>query len=102
MCPSERKIPELPEDSTRIFKRNMLDLYVDCPDSVFRNWRFSVLNWFCFAEFFRYYYIVSNNEKIKRKKENGYQPEEFKDEIVEFNHWVNSMYPKAILILASS
>ena len=44
MCPSKRKISELPEDSTRIFKRNMLDLYFDCPDSVFRHWRFSVLN----------------------------------------------------------
>lgn len=48
------------------------------------------MNYFCFAEFLRYYYIVSINEN----KENDYQAKELTDKLVEFNHCVKSMYPK--------
>lgn len=66
---SEKEIFKLPEDSTSIFKINMIDLHIYCPDSVFRQKKFSILNYFCFAEFLRYYYIVSNNEN----EENDYR-----------------------------
>lgn len=32
MCLGEREISELPEDSTSIFKRHMVDHYIDCPN----------------------------------------------------------------------
>ena len=64
MCLSQREIPELPEDSTRIFKRNMADHYIDAADSVFGHGKFSTLNSLCFAEFLKYYYVVSNQRRI--------------------------------------
>ena len=67
----------------------MVDCYIDHPDSVFRQWNFSILNSFCFAEFLRYYYNVSNNENI----ENDNWPEEVTDELVKFTHCVNSLNP---------
>ena len=70
---NDRKLFELLEDFTRTSKGDMVDCYIDHPDSVFRQWNFSILNSFCFAEFLRYYYNVSNNENI----ENDNWPEEF-------------------------
>ena len=67
----------------------MVDCYIDHPDSVFRQWNFPILNSFCFAEFLRYYYNVSNNENI----ENDNWPEEATDELVKFTHCVNSLNP---------
>ena len=67
----------------------MVDCYIDHPDSVFRQWNFSILNSFCFSEFLRYYYNVSNNENI----ENNNWPEEVTDELVKFTHCVNSLNP---------
>ena len=40
----ERKFSELPEDSTRIFKRNTVDRCIDHPCSIFRQRKFSTLN----------------------------------------------------------
>ena len=57
---SQKEIGDLPDD---IFKRNMLDRYVDRPDESFCNGRYGVLNKFCYVEFLRFYYIVpSANE----------------------------------------
>ena len=98
MCLSERKISELPQDCTRTFKRNMVGRYIDRPDSVFRQGKFSILNSFCFAEFLRHYYIVSNNEN----KKNDYQPEQLTDKLVEFNHCMNSMSLKVMPLMNSS
>ena len=36
MCLNDRKPFELPEDSTRTPKRNMVDCYIDHPESLFR------------------------------------------------------------------
>lgn len=36
MCLSEREISKVSEDSIRIVKRNMIDLKIHRPDSVFR------------------------------------------------------------------
>ena len=35
MCLNEEEIKELPEDSTNIFKKNMIDRYMDRPNSQF-------------------------------------------------------------------
>ena len=76
----------------------MVSCYIDRPDNVFRQGKFSILNSFCFAEFLRHYYIVSNNEN----KKNDYQPEQLTDKLVEFNHCMNSMSPKVMPSMNSS
>ena len=81
ICLSEEEINELPEESTEIFKRNMLDRYLDRPDSAFQNGRFQILDQFCFADFLAHYYIVPRSEN-----ENDNQPEIFQEILIEENH----------------
>ena len=49
---------ELSVDSTDVFKRNMLDRYIDRPNVTFANGRYTALDKFCYAEFLRYYYLL--------------------------------------------
>ena len=57
---AEHKISELPEDSKKIFKRNMVDRYIDQQKLKSSSGKFAVLDAFGFAEFSRYYYLPSN------------------------------------------
>ena len=41
---TQEEINELPEDSTDIFKRNMLDRYIDRPNSTFKGGKYSVID----------------------------------------------------------
>ena len=52
MCKSETELQELPEDSEDVFKRNILDRYLDRPNIMFMKGKFSVLDAMCYAEFF--------------------------------------------------
>ena len=47
---------EFPENSRGIFKRNMIDRYIDQPNLIFSSSKYAILNGFCLAEFVRYYY----------------------------------------------
>ena len=51
LCLAEHEISELPEDSKKVFKRNMVDQYIDQPNLTRSIGRFAVLDPFCFAEF---------------------------------------------------
>ena len=51
ICLSEEEINELPDESNDISKRNMIDHYLDRPDSTFKNGRFRIFDQFCFADF---------------------------------------------------
>ena len=93
---SENEISELPEDSNDVFRRNMLDRYIDRPNTSFVGGKFSVLNEFCYAEFLRYYYLVS-----KAWDENDYQPEVLKDEMFEYNLTDVNSYPKIMPLMSS-
>ena len=73
---SKQEIAELPEDSTDLFKQNMIDRYIDRPNMTFAKGKYAVLDKFCFAEFLRYYYIIPS-------KDNDCQPEELVEEDVE-------------------
>ena len=55
LCLSEKELTELPEDSKKIFKRNMVDRYLDRPSSSSFGGKYSIIDKFCFAEFLRYY-----------------------------------------------
>ena len=61
ICLSEEKILELPEESTNVFKRNMLDRYTDCPNASLDGDKHALLEFFCHAEFLRYFYVTSTN-----------------------------------------
>ena len=90
----QKEIGDLPDDSNDIFKRNMLDRYVDSLDESFCNGRCGVLNKFCYAEFFRFYYIVPS------ANENDWQSMELKDELLEVNSPATH-YPNVISLMSS-
>ena len=94
---NKEEIHELPEDSTDIFQRNMLDRYIDRPDKNFMAGRYSAIDAMCFAEFLSYYYIAPKSVK---DKESGCQPVVLDDELMESNH-VNYTYPKVIPLMSS-
>ena len=94
ICLSKTEIEKLPEESTVVFKRNMLDRYCDRPDSTFANGRYFVLDSFCFAQFLRYY-------SLKHTEINDCQPNELTDDLIESNHPLIN-YPKTIPLMNSS
>ena len=51
LCLAEHKISELPEGSKKIFKRNMVDRYIDWPNLKISRGKFAALDAFGFAEF---------------------------------------------------
>ena len=54
---------KLPEDSTDIFQRIMLDRSTDWPDKNFMGGRYRAIDAMCFAEFLSFYYIAPNSIK---------------------------------------
>jgi len=83
-CCSEEEILDLPEESTNVYKRNMLDRYTERPDKNFNKGKFAVVDKLCFAEFYAYYYL-----DLSKWTENDCQPEVLEDEVIEKNHDVN-------------
>ena len=83
MVISEKEIAELPDDSTDIYKRNMIDRYIDRP-------ALEIIEQLCYAEILKRYQLVPKVD------ENDCQPEELVDEIVEVNHTSVGQYPKVI------
>ena len=94
MCLSEDEIKALPDDSTDIFKQNMIDRYVDRSNSLFANGKYAILDSFCFAEFLRYYCLAPKGI------ENDCQPEKLDDQVTEVIH-ADSGYPKLISLMSS-
>ena len=92
---SQQKISELPDESEDIFKKNMVDRYMDRPDEKFQNGKFASVNSLCYAEFLRYYYVstISN--------ENDWQPVKRTDDILGTNLAVTSHYLPAIPLTSS-
>ena len=82
VCRDENDISEFPEDSTDIFNRNMIDRYIDRPNFRFSSGECAMLDSFCFAEFWRYFYLASG---------------EFKD-----NHVSKNNYPKQVPLMPSN
>ena len=78
VCLNEDEVFELPEESNNIFKRNVVERYIDLPNTKSSGGKFTVLDTICFAEFSRCYYIPSNS----KFKENDYQPEELDDQSI--------------------
>ena len=51
---SKKELSELPDDSSNIFKKSNIDRYVERPNAIFYNGKYSVLDHFCFAKFLAY------------------------------------------------
>ena len=96
MCLTEKEVSELPEDSTNIFKRNMIDRYRDRPNKVFNGGKYAVLDEMCYAEFLRYYYLQSS-----KCEDNDYQPIELTDDLIEANNSTAVCYPKVVPLMSS-
>ena len=76
-CLEEKEIKDIPENSTDIFKKNMVDRYVDQPDLMFAAGKYAITDQMCYAEFLRYYYL------IYKSIHNDNQPEELTDNLLE-------------------
>ena len=85
------------EDSTDIFKRNMLDRYMDRPDVKFAGGKYSILDRFCYAEFLSHYVLVSGKTD---NEENDSQPEILTENVLEENHSLCG-YPLNIPLMSS-
>ena len=97
-CKKE-ELDELPDDSTDIFKKNMLDRYTYRPDSHFQNGKYAILENFCFAEFLSYYYVESKIDETSNY--NDSQPVVLNNELVEGNH-ESCIYLKSVLLMSSN
>ena len=97
ICREEKDILQLPDDSTDIFKKNMIDRYIDRPNKLFCNGKYSILDGFCYAEFLRYYYLAPS-----RTTDNDYQPVVLSDKLIEDNYTSAKNYPATIPLMSSS
>ena len=88
----KEEISCLPDDSKDIFKKNMLDRYMDRPDESFLNGRYNSMNLICYAEFLRYYYLAA------KPQDNDWQPEELSDDLLE-NNFSNEIHPSVIALM---
>ena len=97
VCLKEDEIFELPEDSNKVFKQNIVDRSINRLNTTSSGGKFAVLDTLCFAEFSRYYYLPSN----PKYKENDYQPEELDDESISGMSNIGYAYPKQIKLLSN-
>ena len=49
----------MPDENTDVFKRNMLDRYIDRPNQTIASGKYRMLDTFCFAEFMAHYYLLA-------------------------------------------
>jgi len=69
---SEEDISNMEEGETDIFKKNMLERYMNRPDRNFKKGKYAALDNLCYAQFLANYYLDSKKSK---EEENDYQPE---------------------------
>ena len=92
----EAEISDLPEESKEIFKRKVMDRYIDGPNANYVNGKCAVLDSMCFAEFRRYYYLAKRNNNL----DNGYQLKESTNKVIEENHDQHVSYPKLVPLMS--
>ena len=97
VCRSEAELLEMPDDSTDVFKRNMLDRYIDRPNHTFAGGKYRELDTFCFAEFIAHYYLAPRKTE---DEENDNQPEILNEDVLEDNHNLCN-YPSTIPLMSS-
>ena len=78
---SEKELRELPGDIPNIFNKSNIDCYMERPSPTFCNFKYSILDDFCYTEFLAYYTL-----KNKSSKTGEYQPDELDGNLIENNH----------------
>ena len=71
ICRGEAETLNMPANSKDLFKRNMLDRYIDRLDKIFRQGKYELLDEMCYAEFLSNYPL----ENLKTNQCNDSQPE---------------------------
>eukprot|EP00111_Clytia_hemisphaerica_P014081 TCONS_00041443-protein len=71
VCKSQDEISNMDEEDTNVFKKNMLDRYIDRPTPRCYKGKYPSLEHICYAEFLANYSLDSKNKEV----ENDYQPE---------------------------
>ena len=72
ICLNQDEMSELPADSKNIFKQNMVDVYVDCPNKVAFGGRYSVLDSMSFLEFLTFFYLSLNSKFTDKDNDKSY------------------------------
>ena len=91
MFKSPEEIEELPDDSDDLFKRNMLDRYIDRPNATFKGGKFKKFDDMCYATFNANYVLDSTKKTIQG---NDWQPIVLDETVNESNHDNNETLPK--------
>ena len=94
---SKEEIEELPEDSEDLFKRNMLNRYVDRPNTTFKGGKYSQFDSMCYATFSANYTL---DTRKTGNEENDWQPVVLDDNVNELNHADQSL-PKSTPLMNS-
>lgn len=92
MCKSLEQIEELEPDSTDIFKRNIVDRYIDRPNVCFQKGAYSVVDNMCLGIFTSYFYVdycIENNDS---------QPDLLTDDISAIHHDIHG-FPKILPLI---
>ena len=95
---SAEEIEELPDDSDDLFKRNMLDRYIDRPNAIFKGGKFRMFNQICYATFCANYVLDTSK---KSTHENDWQPIVLDECVNELNHETNQTLPKNLPLMNS-
>ena len=95
ICCSKEELHDLPEDSIDVFKRNMIDRYMERPNSSFANRKYRIIDSFCYANFLAHYYLLP---KISDDIINDNQPTVLEESLVEDNHNI-CIYPSTIPLM---
>ena len=69
ICNSVEEIEELHTDSTYIFKQNMVDRYIDRPNSQYKNGMHDIVDHICFAIFLAYCFLDYENKDENIRQE---------------------------------
>ena len=96
MFRTREELAELPEDSTDIFKRSMLDRYIDRPNSAFQGGKYTEIDKLCYAEFLSNYYLIL--KPIEGTNDN--QPEILTDNLILINHEA-MLLPKTVPLMST-
>jgi len=98
MFNTEQELADLPEDSKEVYKKNMLDRYVDRPNRTFANGKFRNIDCLCYAQFCANYQLDTKIDRTELVNDN--EPEILNDAVVEDNHIDNTL-PKKIPLMSS-
>jgi len=88
------EISNMDENDTNVFRKNMLDRYINRLNTTFKSGRYAAMDALCYAQFLAKYYLESKN-----KEENDYQPEILEE--LDPAEVADMSLPKSVLLMSS-